>query len=550
MMFYDLIKSQVPILEVISKRVDLKRQSNSYTGLCPFHPEKTPSFSVNPIKRFFYCFGCHAGGDVISFVSQIEGTGYKQSALQLAKDYNIEIPKTFTSKEEKDEFEELHNVLELALGFYKKNLSREVVHYLEGRGITKEDIERFEIGYAPGNNYLRQFLDSKSISLLMMDKTGLIGRKGSDVYEVFRRRIIFPIRDNYNRLIAFGGRCLDGAMPKYLNSPETQLFQKSEVLYGLNIAYKSCYKTNRVIVVEGYMDLIKMHIGGFTETVATLGTAISSKHLDQLWNTVDEVIICFDGDTAGLRAAKKVVELALGKITTTKQVSFMMLPNNFDPDDVISQKGSKYMEYIIQGRKPLSEMIWMLEAPSTISVKSPEVLSKVETNLNKYLDHIHDKIVVKNFKRFFLDQLWQLTKRPKKSKQANIYTLSLPEYNLVEMSLIGLLIKYPELFDEEEVLVNIKEIEFSSQYKDFISVEKILALQEKVLPTIQTHNPSFFASLAKSDPKEIFLSLAKKHKFVSLQKEFNALAKDDIKKFWEFYQHSCPLVEELLSDKE
>lgn len=549
-MFYDLIKNQVSILDVISKRVDLKRQSNNYLGLCPFHSEKTPSFSVNPIKKFFYCFGCHAGGDVISFVSQIEGSSYKQSALQLAKDYNIEIPKTLTSKEEKDEFEELHNILELALGFYKQNLSKEVINYLASRGIRQEDIERFEIGYAPGNNYLRKFLDSKSISLLMMDKTGLIGRKGSDVYEVFRRRIIFPIRDNYNRLIAFGGRCLDGAMPKYLNSPETQLFQKSEVLYGLNFAYKSCYKTNRVIVVEGYMDLIKMHIGGFTETVATLGTAISSKHLDQLWNTVDEVIICFDGDTAGLRAAKKVVELALGKITTTKHISFMMLPNNFDPDDVISKKGSKYMEYIIQGRKPLSEMIWMLEAPSSISVKSPEVLSKVETNLNKYLDHIHDKIVVKNFKRFFLDQLWQLTKRPKKSKQASIYTLSLPEYNLVEISLIGLLIKYPELFDEEEVLANIKEIEFSSQHKDFISAEKIFALQEKVLLTIQTHNPSFFASLAKSDPKEIFLNLAKKHKFVSLQKEFNTLAKDDIKKFWEFYQHSWPLVEELLSDKE
>jgi len=420
-MFYDLIKNQVPILEVISKRVDLKRQSSNYLGLCPFHSEKTPSFSVNPIKKFFYCFGCHAGGDVISFVSQIEGTSYKQSALQLAKDYNIEIPKTLTSKEEKDEFEELHNVLELALGFYKQNLSKEVINYLSARGITKEDIEKFEIGYAPGNNYLRKFLDSKSVPLLMMDRTGLIGRKGADIYEVFRRRIIFPIRDNYNRLIAFGGRCLDGLMPKYLNSPETQLFQKSEVLYGLNLAYKSCYKTNRVIVVEGYVDLIKMHIGGFTETVATLGTAISTKHLDHLWSIVDEIIICFDGDTAGLRAAKKVVELSLGKITTTKHVSFVMLPNNFDPDDVISKKGSKYMEYIIHGRKPLSEMIWMLEAPSSLSAKSPEVLSKVETNLNKYLDHIHDKIVVKNFKRFFLDQLWQLTKRPKKvSKQVFI----------------------------------------------------------------------------------------------------------------------------------
>jgi len=549
-MFYDLIKNQIPILDVISKRVDLKRQSNNYLGLCPFHPEKTPSFSVNPIKRFFYCFGCHAGGDVISFVSQIEGTSYKQSALQLAKDYNIEIPKTLTSKEEKDEFEELHNVLELALSFYKQNLSKEVINYLSARGITKEDIEKFEIGYAPGNNHLRKFLDSKSVPLLMMDKTGLIGRKGSDIYEVFRRRIIFPIRDNYNRLIAFGGRCLDGSMPKYLNSPETQIFQKSEVLYGLNLAYKSCYKTNRAIVVEGYMDLIKMHIGGFTETVATLGTAISSKHLDNLWNAVDEIIICFDGDTAGLRAAKKVVELSLGKITTTKHVSFVMLPNNFDPDDVITKKGSKYMEYIIQGRKPLSEMIWMLEAPSSLFAKSPEVVSKVETNLNRYLDHIHDKIVVKNFKRFFQDQLWQLTKRPKRSKQTGLYTLSLPEDNLVEISLIGLLIKYPALFDEEEVLAKIKEIEFSSRYKDFINSEKIYALQEKILTAIQNHNPYFFTSLAKSDPKEIFLNLVKKHKFVSLQKEFKSFAKEDIKKFWEFYNHSLPLVEELLSDKE
>jgi DNA primase len=549
-MIYDLIKNRVQISDIVRAKVELKKRGNDYIGLCPFHSEKTPSFTVNNLKRFFYCFGCHNGGDVISFVSQTTGLSYREAALKLANDYRIEIPSSAALKQELDEFDQIHSVLELSLEFYKNSLTPEAISYLNKRGINQALIDKFQIGYAPGNNLLRKYLEAKKIPLLMLDKAGLMAKKEGSIYEVFRERVIFPIRNNHNKLIAFGGRTLKDIQPKYLNSPETLLFKKNESLYGENFAYTHCYKNNRAILVEGYIDLIKMHSSGFVETVATLGTAVNEKHLDKLWSVADEIIMCLDGDQAGLRASQRVVELALPKVKANKYISFVMLPKSYDPDDVLKEKGAGYMESLIQKRLGLSKMIWMLETADS-SFYSAELIAKLELKLNGYVQHIKDNLVAKSYKRFFNDQLWLLTKT---KKQKNVKIANLPQQlehnNLLELALIALLIKYPELFDNEGIAQKIKDTQFSPELAAFVNPEQVQMLASKIFPIIQKSDPGFEASLSKCSPQQVFLKMLKQYNLFVLEKRYKALAASDPKKFLEIYDTYKIDVDRLLQDCE
>jgi DNA primase len=549
-MLYELIKNRVQVSEVASKKTDLKKRGTDYIGLCPFHSEKTPSFAVNDFKRFFYCFGCHVGGDVISFISQTTGLSYKEAALKLASDYKIEIPSSAAVRQELDEFDKIHSTLEAALEFYRKNLTLEGIKYLNNRGISQDIINKFEIGYAPAHNSMRKNLEAKGIPLLMLDKAGLIAKKDQSLYEVFRDRIIFPIRNSHNKIIAFGGRTLKDIQPKYLNSPETLLFKKNEVFYGENFAYTSCYKNNRSIVVEGYMDLIKMYTNGFTETVATLGTAVNEKHFEKLWSLVDEIIMCMDGDAAGIRASKKVIEIALPRLKANKYISFVILPQGSDPDDVLTNKGTAYMEMLIQNRLELSKMIWSFET-SNVDTSSPELIARLEAKLQEYTRHIKDDIVVKNYKRFFNDQLWSLS-RNKKSKNQTSSIVAKPTNNIpnniLEISLLAILIKYSELLDDIQIIEKINQLEFSANYSKFLNANQIKLLESEIVPIVQKTNPSFFTGLKKTDPKQAFLKLAKQLQLISLENKYKQLAQSDPKKFLEFYNSYKTEMDKLLSD--
>jgi DNA primase len=546
-MLYDLIKNRVQVSEVVSKKTDLKKRGTDYIGLCPFHSEKTPSFAVNDFKKFFYCFGCHVGGDVISFVAQTSGLGYKDAALKLASEYRIDVPSSTSVRQELDEFDKIHSTLELALEFYRKNLTHQGVEYLSNRGISQDVINKFEIGYAPAQGYMRRALEARGVALLMLDKAGLMAKKDQSLYEVFRERIIFPIRNSHNKIIAFGGRAIKDVQPKYLNSPETLLFKKNEVFYGENLAYTSCYKNNRAFVVEGYMDLIKMHINGFTETVATLGTAVNEKHLEKLWSLVDEIIMCMDGDGAGARASKKVIEIALPKLKANKYISFIMLPEGCDPDDVLSNRGCAYMEMLIQGRLELSKMIWAGETSAT-ETGSPELIAKLEAKLQGYVGHIKDDIVAKNYKRFFSDQLWSLSRKKTKSGSSSVASKPLAKApnNIFEITLIAILIKYPELLADAQISEKINQLEFSAYFAKFLNADQISSLESEILPIVQKTNPSFFIGLEKEDPKQVFFTIAKRMQLVLLQENYKKLAQNDPKKFLEFYNSYKAEVDKLL----
>jgi DNA primase len=551
-MIYDLVKNRVQISDVIRTKVELKQRGSDYIGLCPFHPEKTPSFSVNNFKKFFYCFGCHAGGDVISFISQLTGLSYRDAAFKLAQDYRIEIPSSAALKQELDEFDKMHSVLELALEFYQRNLGADAIKYLNNRGISQSIIEKFQIGYAPGHGALRKYLEEKNVPLFMMDKAGLVAKKDSSIYEVFRERVIFPIRNNHNKLIAFGGRVLKDVQPKYLNSPETLLFKKSECFYGENLSYTSCYKNNRAILVEGYIDLIKMHGSGFTETLATLGTAVSEKHLDRLWVNVDEIILCLDGDDAGLRASKRVVELALPKLKSNKHISFVMLPSGFDPDEFLKNKGKAQMESLIQNRLELSKMLWLIES-SDGNFSSAESIAKLESKLSAHVQIITDSLVAKSYKRFFNDQIWALSRSKKTStKVFQEYSSKADSVNedMLEITLIALLIMCRDLLDDQDVSQKIKEVEFSSKYADFINSKQIGILEADILPKIHKANPGFSLSLTKTNPKQVFLKMAKQYSLLALKKTYTTLSENDPKKFLENFKSYKIEVDKLLGDDE
>jgi DNA primase len=361
--FFEHLRDQISISDVIRQKINLTKRGQEYTGLCPFHSEKTPSFTVNDIKKFYHCFGCGAHGDVIRFVAETSGMAYQEAAIKLAENNGIVVPQpTAAQAKIYEETEEVLRVLAIANQFFVSQLTKQAKDYLYERKITDSEIKEYCIGYVPAGSGLQKYLEGKKIPLKTMYSAGLVGKSESgDIYSIFKNRITFPIKNIYGKIIAFGGRIIGDGHPKYLNSPETMVFKKSDTLYGENIANGAAYHKKRIIVVEGYLDVIAMHSIGFVETVATLGTAITSQHLLKLWKISDEIIFCMDGDDAGIRAMQKVIFTLLPLIKNQNKASFVMLPKGLDPDEVARGYGKTYLEGIINARLAVSEMIWHLE---------------------------------------------------------------------------------------------------------------------------------------------------------------------------------------------
>jgi DNA primase len=454
--FYELLRNRINLSDIVRQKVNLTKRANEYLGLCPFHSEKTPSFTVNDIKKFYYCFGCAESGDIIKFVSKTNGLSYKDSAVKLAKDYGIELPKL--TKEQKiiyEESEQISSILQLAANYFHSQLQSDALQYLHSRGIDKKIIQEFNIGFAPGKHTLQQFFQDKGISELMLIKAGLLGKKdGGKTYDIFYNRIIFPIQNVYNEVIGFGGRVIGDALPKYLNSPETIIFKKNETLYGENKAIKAAYSKQYYILVEGYLDVIALHKAGFNEAVASLGTAVTELHLQKLWRVTEEIVMCLDGDSAGIKASTRVINLALPLIANNKRISFVMLPKNSDPDSIISQKGREGFEQLLSARIELSEMIWRIEYVGKIFA-SPEARAALEINLENYCTHINDNVLKNYYRRFFKDQIWQNLIR-KKSQTKHSSEEKLPQYHLSELETLeygfcSMFVRFPKILLDEEV---------------------------------------------------------------------------------------------------
>ena len=486
--FFEYLRQKILVSDIVGSKVVLKKQGSEYGGLCPFHSEKTPSFTVSNKKRFYYCFGCGAGGDIMRFISETDGVSYSDAAIKIADQYGIEIPKL--NKKEAEAYEEmgkLQDILALAGEFYKKHFNEASSKYLNNRKITNDIISEFEIGYAPNNHALQKFLESKNIPLILMKKAGLISKSENNYHsDIFRNRIIFPIKNIYNKIIAFGGRSLGDAHPKYINSPETILFNKSDTLYGENKATSAAYKKNRLILVEGYVDVISMHQSGFAETVAALGTAITEKHINRIWKICDEVIFLLDGDNAGLKAAAKAAKILLPILNKEKKASFILLPDKYDPHDYLQEYGNNSMKITIEKRMSLSEFLWEFELSNKPVTKAEDFID-LESKLNNHIQSINDKMIVKNFNNFFKDNLWKLRKQSQQTKFNNKSQLTLSadlktEYNYTELehieyALISLILQMPILLKEPDILNEFENLE--------ITLENIENTRNMILDNIE-----------------------------------------------------------------
>jgi len=352
----DLI-DRVDIVDVIGARVDLKRAGANHKGLCPFHNEKTPSFSVNRDKQFYHCFGCEAHGTAIGFLMEYDGLTFPEAVESLAAMVGVEVPRERGGGPQRDNTA-LYEVLEAADARFRGWLrSREdaaaAVAYLKGRDVTGEVARDFGIGLAPeGWDRLKEALSAFGEERLIAAGL-LIRNERGRVYDRFRERIVFPIRDTRGRVIGFGGRVYGDGEPKYLNSPETDVFHKGRELYGLYEARKTNRRLESVVVVEGYMDVVALAQHGITNAVATLGTAIGQAHFESLYRHVNLVVCCFDGDDAGRNAAWKAVDAAFPVLSGTRQLKFVFLPEGEDPDTVVRSGGREHFQGLVDRAQPV-----------------------------------------------------------------------------------------------------------------------------------------------------------------------------------------------------
>jgi DNA primase len=359
--FIDELVARTDIIEVIGGRVQLKRAGREYKACCPFHDEKTPSFTVSPDKQFYHCFGCGAHGTALGFLMEFDHLGFVEAVEELAARAGLDVPREGGDAGVARPNEDLYVALERAALLFRQSLSAEprAREYLAGRGLTPESLARFGIGYAPArwDALLDRYGASAGERQTLLRAGLIIERSEGGHYDRFRDRIMFPIRDVRGRTIGFGGRVLDKSEPKYLNSPETELFHKGRELYGLYEARQATRSLTRLLVVEGYMDVVRLHQAGVTCAVATLGTATTPEHLQRIFRLAGEVVFCFDGDRAGRAAAWRALENAVSEVKQGRQLRFLFLPEGHDPDTLVGEEGAQAFEARIAAAVPLSDYL-------------------------------------------------------------------------------------------------------------------------------------------------------------------------------------------------
>ena len=403
----DDIRARLNVSQVVARKVALKKAGREYRGLSPFKSEKTPSFFVNDQKGFYHCFASGEHGDIFTFLIKTEGLSFPEAVERLAEEAGVELPKPDVRDERRaDEMTRLVQVMDAARQFFLTKLAgpegAEARRYLQKRGLRRETIERFGLGYAPpGRHDLKDHLAKAGFAVEEMIRSGmLIG--GSDIpvpYDRFRHRVMFPILDLRGRTIAFGGRALDPDQPaKYLNSPETPLFHKGHILFNAAAARGPAHDRGRIIVVEGYMDAISLAEAGFEDAVAPLGTALTEDQIRLLWRMTSEPILCFDGDSAGRKAAHRAVETVLPLLTPGHSLKFAFIPNGLDPDDLIRTEGPDAMNRVLANPTPLFEVLWDREWNSG-DWTTPERRAQLERQLFGLLARIGDPGVRTHYER-------------------------------------------------------------------------------------------------------------------------------------------------------
>lgn len=384
--FLDELVARSDIVDIIGARVQLKKAGRSYKACCPFHNEKSPSFSVSPDKQFFHCFGCGVSGSVIGFLMQYEKMEFLDAVADLAQRAGLELPREAQAPRDPGSAD-LHDLLGLAARFYGQNLAdnARAQNYVQTRGIDAVTVATFALGFAPDawaavlGRFGGQDEDRRRLLQvgLIKERDTRDGERAAGFYDRFRDRLMFPIRDSRGRVIGFGGRVIDQGEPKYLNSPETPLFHKGRELYGLYEAKTARKDFARLLIVEGYMDVVRLHQAGITYAVATLGTATTQEHLNKIFKLTREVVFCFDGDRAGRQAAWRALENSLPVALDGREFKFMFLPEGHDPDTLIAAEGAAAFEARLLAALPLSEYL-VQQSMADVDLTHPDGRAKLK----------------------------------------------------------------------------------------------------------------------------------------------------------------------------
>lgn len=467
--FIERLRNHFLISEVIGRRIAIKKHGREFQALCPFHNEKTPSFTINDEKGFYHCFGCTAHGDAISFVMKHERLSYPEAVEKLAREAGIPLPEVSPEQVQRFEREKtLYDVLEAACQWFERELmgSSGMIarDYIERRGLKPETVRQFRIGFAPERKTaLYDYLVNAGFPQALQAEAGLISIADSGVYDRFRGRVIFPIRNSAGKVIAFGGRLLSDQknLPKYLNSPETPLFKKGELLFNLDLAKRPAREKNSAVVMEGYMDVVSTAQSGIDYVVATLGTAVTPEHLRLLWQLAKEPVLCLDGDTAGKRAMMRAAEMALPLLKPGYSLGFVKLPAGEDPDTYVQKHGKTAFEALLQRPERLYKILWddALAAYKKHDLNLPETRAALQSKCAALTHLIADGTVKKHYSDYFNSQLWSQVRVSKRAaapvRSSQVMHMAIQHHSAaletLAQRLLKMLIQFPQLLHKSQV---------------------------------------------------------------------------------------------------
>lgn len=492
--FLDELRARVALSDLIGKRMRLVRSNREWKGLCPFHNEKSPSFTVNDQKGFFHCFGCGAHGDAIGFLMQHDRLGFMEAVEQLAGLVGLEVPQA--TPEDRQRYEKrksLYDLTEAAGRFFESQLAappgRAARDYFTRRGLDGETIARFRLGYAPADaQALLAHLKAEGFEEADILEVGLARRPddGRAPYAFFRNRVIFPVADGRGRVVAFGARLLEGEGPKYVNSPDGPLFHKGQLLYGLSRARQAAGQGHAVVVAEGYMDVIALVRAGFEAAVAPLGTALTEAQIQELWKLSSEPVLCFDGDEAGKRAAWRATSRTLPLLRPGFSVNIGFLPEGHDPDSLIRSHGREAIDSILNEKISLVDFVWK-DFLSKKTTDTPEQRAGLRAELFGLADQIGDQQVKKLYRSEFSDRIYHLWfgKKNSKSNKTDVNYISSRSPKTVmpkkEEIIVSIIVFHPEISDD--YVENINSIYFKNSMLEGIAntAVKIISNNKDIL---------------------------------------------------------------------
>ncbi|MBO6289658.1 MAG: DNA primase [Alphaproteobacteria bacterium] len=505
--FLDELRSRLSIADIIGQKVKLTKRGREYTGLCPFHHEKTPSFTINESKGFYHCFGCGAHGDIVRFVMESDGLPFIEAVKKLADKAGLQMPAfSKESQEQSQKRKSLYEIMDMAAAFFEKNLRMPIGAYglryfKEKRGLSDEIIQKFRLGYAPNNNGLKALLTSKGVSEQDMAELGLIAvpeDKSRPSHDFFRDRVMIPIMDKQGNIIAFGGRIMDNSQPKYLNSPETPIFNKRRILYNMTHAREPAYQNKRLIICEGYMDVIALDSFGFNYAVAPLGTALTEEQVLEAWKVCPNPILCFDGDGAGIKAAIRSIDRVLPILRAGYSVSYIFLKEKKDPDELLHTLGPAVFEQYLQRAKPLVDILWH-KCKMNKDSSTPEQKALIEKEVYEEVGKIKDAQIRSYYAQEMKQRIYytfgrgaQIKQQPtpssNNSDQPNIISERMVgskakhTYNLVKKppltdldlrNIVAAMLLYPELIGQYEERLSSFEIGRSAMAKILLDIIEI-----------------------------------------------------------------------------